>query len=173
MEVTQKLETQLKSIKLGFRMFGRSELRELKRILKENETVHHCVYGYYEGGSGILVATNHRVLLIDKRAFFLNLEDFSYETIKDVVINLKFLQAAIYIQSGMKKLSFRSVSDAKLKKLMSFIQEQIKDISQIESTIINEAKLISKPYLNPAWRSRHTILKTRKYPTKFYTQAPQ
>ncbi|MFT4532114.1 MAG: hypothetical protein ACI9T8_000124 [Candidatus Saccharimonadales bacterium] len=171
MEARLLLESQLKSLSLKFRLFGRAEVRELRRILHSGEQILHCIFGYYQGGSGILVATNKRILLVDKRPFFLNLESISYEKIRDVAFNLKFLQATLHLQSGMHKLTFRSVSDARLRKLKEYVESRMRSISQIEQEIVNEVATKTQSYINPVWQSRHNKLRTRKYPTKFYPTA--
>lgn len=165
-------EAQLKQLGPKFRMFGRAEVRELHRIISSDEKIHHCIYGYYQGGSGILVATNRRVLLIDKRPFFLNLEDLAYEKIRDIAFMNQFLQATLHLQAGMKKLSFRSISDARLRRLKEFVEARILEVSQVEATIVNEVNLLSKPYLNQAWRARRTGRMTKRYPKKFYAPTP-
>ena len=168
--VTEDLQNkQLKQLSLRFRFFGRSEIKELRRLLEKNELVHQCVYGFYQGGSGILVTTTKRVLLVDKRPFYLNLEDMHYENIHDTVFSSQFLQGTLYVHAGMRKIMFKSISDARLREIKEYIHEKISNLQGGKQEFYTVRNAI-KPYLNPAWRARHnTVLKgKRSRPTKFY-----
>ena len=166
--VAQKsIDEQIQQLSLRFRMFGRSEIRELRRILNVNETVKHCIYGFYQGGSGVLVATDHRILLIDKRPFYVNIEDIHYSTVRDVDYTPRMLQGTIHVISGRRKLSFRSVSDARLRGLRDYVQRQVLDSDFVQEKHDNVIKDTLKPYLNPAWRPHHTTILRRARPVKF------
>ena len=126
---------QLSMLGLRFRFFGRAEVRELANIINEGEQIKHCVYGSYQGGSALLVATSSRVLLIDKRPFFLNLEDIRYEMMNEVYFAGRLLNAKVRLHSGNKVLEFTSLSDARLRKLYSFTQDQITKARQLEHMV--------------------------------------
>lgn len=174
MKNSENITTQLKSLNLRFRIFGRSEIKELRRVLQPGENILHCVYGFYQGGSGLLVATEKRILLIDKRPFFLNIEDMTYEKLRNAELTFKSLQASLHIHDGFKKLVFQSISDARLKCMKEYITSRIQlptteTAKQLASVLLSET---AKPYLNPAWRARHTILLPRPRPHKYYTPTP-
>jgi hypothetical protein len=162
------LDNRLRQPSLRFRFFGRSEIRELNHILEKDEHVHHCAFGFYQGGSGILVATNNRILLVDKRPFYLNIEDFRYEQISKTVLLTQFLQGTIYIQSRIKKLVFRSISDERLRNIKDFISGKVYEVQETRQ-MFDTVKSTTKPYLNPAWRPHHNTIMKHHRPTKFHT----
>ncbi|HMT19223.1 MAG TPA: PH domain-containing protein [Candidatus Saccharibacteria bacterium] len=123
---------QLRALNLQFRVFGNAEVRELALVLNEQEHIQHCIYGYYQGGSALLVATSNRLLLIDKRPFFLNLEDVRYEMITDVRFAGRLLDATVFLQTSGKSLLFRSFADKRLRVLCGYIQDQITRARQLE-----------------------------------------
>ena len=64
----ESVNEQLK--KVGFNinaLANKAELRELPNIILPDEEIFECTNGYYEGGFALLVATNIRVLLVDKK----------------------------------------------------------------------------------------------------------
>ena len=162
------LANQLQQIGYRFRTFGRTEINELRRILEPGESIVQCVYGFYQGGSGLLVATDRRVLLIDKRPFYLYVENHTYESITQVIFSSHMLRGALYFQAGIKNFIFKSVSDARLAKLCSYVQEKIKNAEKPQ--IINRvvSNFSNKPYLNPAWRPHHSTLVRRPRLSKFH-----
>jgi len=139
---------QLKTLDLRFRIFGRTEVKELANVLNAGEQIRHCIYGFYQGGSALLVATDARLLLIDKRPLFLNLEDIRYEMINDVNFSARFLDATVSLFTGNKKLEFRSFTDARLRSLCGFVQDQITKARQLEHMVeeVSPAMNEWKPY---------------------------
>lgn len=126
----QKLEDQLKKIGCNFRFWGRAELKELENVLFPNENVEMCVNGQYEGGFAMLVATDQRVLLIDKKPMYLTLEDIRFDMIAEVDYNHRMLNANIFICTPTKSLRFLSYNHARLRKLFHFVQTRVMEIRQ-------------------------------------------
>jgi hypothetical protein len=155
--------------------FGRAEAKELKNVLQPDESIIQCAYGYYHGGSGLLVATNKRLLLLDKRPFYLNLESLPYDQLKTIDFMQKMLQGTLYIESGLKKMLFRSISDARLKKICNYTKEKIESIQKPFVSSLNEnlPRPTRKPYLNPAWRPHHLTILPRPRTSKFHNSSSQ
>ena len=149
------VQEQLSSLGLNYRFFGKPETRELANILNAGELIHFCTYGYYQGGSALLVATSNRLLLVDKRPFFLNLEDIRYEMINQVNFAGRMLDATVHLHTGSKQLKFRSFADAKLRGLCNFVQDQITKARQIDHVLGQAIPA------NSEWRP-YTLLPKRK-----------
>ena len=161
MVAQRTLDYQLKRLKLHFRIFGRSEVKELRKLLRPEEIIHDCVRGYYQGGAALLVATNERVLLIDKRPLYLNLEELAYNRIKDVQFVPKFLQGTMHIRAGHKVISFRTVRDARLKRICEYINENKIDNPELEQ-VFKAVRKQFKPYQQPGWTPHHTAFIKRR-----------
>lgn len=154
---------QLNTLGLRFRFFGRREVRELSNIINRGEQITHCVYGTYEGGTGMLVATDKRILLIDKRPFFLNIEDFRYEMLNDVYFAGRLLSASVSLHTGSKELRFSAVADARLRKLYSYTQDQISRARRLDHVTDFGA---GDKLFGAGWRP-YTMLVGRPRVTKF------
>lgn len=123
---------QLSGLGLKFRFFGRGAVKELANIINEGEAIRHCVYGAYQGGHALLVATDRRILLIDKRPLFLNIEDIRYEMLSEVYFAGRLLNAKVRMHTGNKVLEFTAIADARLRKLYTYTQDQITKSRQLE-----------------------------------------
>lgn len=121
---------QLASLGVKFRFFGRPEIRELANVLNPGEQIHHIVNGFYQGGMALLVSTNRRLLLVDKKPLFLNLEDIRYEMISELDYVARFVDSTINLSMSNKQLSFRSYNGARLRELCAFVQDQITHFRQ-------------------------------------------
>ena len=116
---------QLKALGINFHFWGKAELRELSKILVENESIKHCVKGRYEGGYAVLVATDRRLLLIDKKPFFLTLEDVRYDMISEIDYNHRLLEATIRVRTVSKTLLFNSARNNRLRELTAYTQDRM------------------------------------------------
>jgi len=125
-----QLEIQLKRIGCNFRFWGRSELKELANVLLPGEIVEHCVNGSYEGGFALLVATNQRVLLIDKKPFYLTLEDIRFDMISEIDYNHRLLNSTVFICTPNKAMRFLGYNQYRLRQLFHFVQTKVMEIRQ-------------------------------------------
>lgn len=127
MEVTmvsaQAVDEQLKHIGFNKHSWGRAEVQELPNVILPDEEIYECVNGIYEGGFALLVATDVRVLLVDKKPFnFLTVEDLRFDMINEIDYYHRLFGAYISITSGDKNLRFRSYNKARLRKLINHVQ---------------------------------------------------
>jgi hypothetical protein len=117
------IEKQLKKIDYNYHGWGRTEVRELPNVLLDDEEIYECVNGLYEGGFALMVATDIRVLLIDKKPLnYLSVEDMRYELISEIDYNHRLLGAYISLSSGSKNLKFSSLNQHRLRKLITHVQ---------------------------------------------------
>lgn len=121
----QIVDKQLQEIGAVARFLGRPELRELPRILFEGEIIRHLTIGRYEGGWATLCATDRRVLLVDKKPFYLTIEDIRYDMISDVQYNHRLIDATVRLGTVHKTVSFLGYNHDKLRALTNYIQEQV------------------------------------------------
>src|SRR5580704_1396363 len=115
--VSQKsVQEQLNRIGFNYhRMLNQTEIRELPRILLPDEEIYECVNGYYEAGMALLIATNVRVLLVDKKPLkYLNVEDLRFDMINQLDYSHRMMGAQISISAGNKILKFRSYNQQRL-----------------------------------------------------------
>lgn len=129
----QAVEEQLKRIGCNFRFWGRSEVNELGRILMEDEIIAECVNGEYANGFAMLVTTNHRLLLVDKKPFlYLTVEDYRYEMITEFNYNHRLMNATINVYTANKTLTFTSWNQHRLRKLLEYVQARVLEMRQQE-----------------------------------------
>ncbi len=120
----QSVKQQLKSIGFNHQGWGRAEIKELEHVLIPDEEIYECVNGLYEGGFALLVATNHRVLLIDKKPLnYLTVEDLRFDMINEIDYSHRLMGAQIDISTGSRDLRFRSYNQPRLRKLINHVQQ--------------------------------------------------
>lgn len=122
------VEAQLKAVGCQFRFWGRAELRELCQILLPGEKIAQAVNGQYDAGFAMLVATDFRVLLIDKKPKYLTLKDIRYDMITELDFSGRMMNSTIRIYTPNKELRFTSTSAKKLRTLFNHTQHKVMEI---------------------------------------------
>ena len=127
----KSVEAQLKRIKFNWNSWGRAEAKELPHILTPDEKIYECVNGIYDGGFALLVSTDMRVLLIDKKPLnYLTVEDLRFDMINELDYSHRLLGARITISAGNKTLKFTSYNQSRLRKLIGHVQDRMSEIKK-------------------------------------------
>ncbi|MDL2363546.1 MAG: PH domain-containing protein [Patescibacteria group bacterium] len=123
---SDSVEKQLKKLKFNMHSWGRTEAKELPNILLADEIIYEVVNGMYDGGFALLVATDVRVLLVDKKPLnYLTVEDFRFDMINEIDYNHRLIGAHISLSAGGKTLKFMSYNQQRLRKLITHVQHCI------------------------------------------------
>lgn len=125
-----QVEDQLKRVGCNFRFWGRPEIRELTKILMPGEVIAQAVNGRYENGFAMLVATDHRLLLIDKKPMFLTLEDVRFDMIAEIDFSAQLFDGTVKIITPNRKLVFTTWSQERLRKVLNYTQQRVSEIRQ-------------------------------------------
>lgn len=134
----ESVKAQLKKIGFDHAGWGRTEVNELHNILLPDEELYEVVNGFYEGGFALLVATDVRVLLVDKKPLnYLTVEDLRFDMINEIDLNHRVIGANISIATGSKTLKFTSLNQQRLRKLIGHVQHCM---AQTKRTQINHAE---------------------------------
>jgi len=137
----KSVEQQLKRLKFNTHAWGRTEVKELPHILIPDEQIQECVNGIYEGGFALLVATDMRLLLIDRKPLnYLTVEDLRFDMINELDYSHRLLGAHISISAGSKNLKFKSYNQPRLRKLITHVQHGMAEGKKKESESVQDQK---------------------------------
>jgi hypothetical protein len=136
MVTMQEVLSQFQRLRVRPSFLARGEIKELPNILLPGEQLSHVVMGWYDGGLALLCSTNHRVLLIDKKPFFLTVEDLRYNMIAEVRYQYRLLDANICLTYAGKSLDFKSWNQGRLRELVSHVQEAIMENKKQQEQMI-------------------------------------
>lgn len=124
----RSIDKQLKTIGFVNRIISRPEVRELTNVLADDEQIDHAVNGHYKGGFALLLTTDRRVLLIDKKPLFLSMEDIRYGMISEVNLCTRLLDATVTITTIGQQLAFLSWRRNSLRELVRHIQRRVMEL---------------------------------------------
>jgi hypothetical protein len=131
----ESVNKQLKKLNFNPIGWGRGEVQELHHILLPDEQIYELANGIYEGGFALLVSTDIRVLLVDKKPLnYLNVEDLRFDMINEIDYSHRLMGAYISIATGNKDLKFRSYNQYRLRKLIGHVQDCMAEVKRTQST---------------------------------------
>jgi hypothetical protein len=134
----------------GSRWFN-AEIQELQHILMDNEKIIALACGRYFGSFALLVATDHRLLVIDKRVFFMNMESTSYDMVSEIDFNSQVYNATLTVFTINKAHKFTSMKyKHQLRDIANYTQKRIAELRNQSSTVPMPQSVLSQ--LQPSMR---------------------
>ena len=128
------IEDQLKRLGFKHHGWGRTEVQELHNIIMPDEQISEVVNGIYEGGFALLLATDVRVLLVDKKPLnYLTVEDLRFDMINEIDYSHRLFGAYIKISAGETNLKFSSINQPRLRKLIGHVQHSMAEAKKKQS----------------------------------------
>jgi hypothetical protein len=157
---THIVDRQLKAIGCNFQGWGRTEARELSKILTPYEVITECLNGHYENGFAMLCSTNQRVILVDRKPMYLTLEDVRYDMIAEIDFGYRIMNSYISIFTPTKTLTFTSWNQHRLRRLVTLAQQRVMEIRHYQQNgmpqptsqtqqPLQQAKTVPLPQLTP------------------------
>ena len=126
MATLEQVKTQIQKIDGLSKFVGRREIKELPNILWENENVENLIQGTYNNGNGILVATNIRLIFIDKGLVFgLKVEDFPYDKISSIQYSTGIMLGKLTIFASGNKAIIDNVDKKRVRVFGDYLRNKI------------------------------------------------
>ncbi len=99
-------------IKAGVTGYGliKAESRYLPQIIHETEHIGGAVYGQFGVGSAMLVATNHRVIFLDRKPLFTTNDELTYDVVSGVKLNQSGLFNTVVLHTRIADYTLRYVN---------------------------------------------------------------
>lgn len=144
------VDKQLKRVGARIDFWGKAEVRELSYTLMDNETIQVAVMGRYSGGFALLVTTDQRILLIDKKPLYLTVEDVRYDMVAEVDFRHQLIDATVTICTLNKQLRFTtSRHKTDLRQLTNYIQQRVSELRQHQQIMNNMMPQPQTAGINP------------------------
>ena len=100
------------------------ESKLLSKLLNDNEKIMGVVYGKYTGGLAWLVATNLRVIFIDRKLFFSSTDEISYDVVSGVKLNRAGAFSSVILHTRMGDYNITYVSPEAADIFVKYIENQ-------------------------------------------------
>ena len=126
MPTLDEINEQLKNLDGVQKLFGKKEIKELPNILWEDEKLEKLVQGVYNNGQGILIATNKRLIFIDKGFFWgLKVEEFPYDKISSIQYETGMIFGKITIFASGNKAEIEQLFKDSCRSFCDYVRARI------------------------------------------------
>lgn len=110
----------------GVTQYGLMKLstRYVPEVIDLDERIGGAVYGWGITGSAILVATDRRILYIDKKPFFTTSDEFTYDVVSGVKIHTGGPFCTVILHTRRNDFRLRYVNENCARKFVRFIEQR-------------------------------------------------
>ncbi len=105
---------------------GAPEIRQLSKILDETEAIQACVRGFYQGGFGLLVATNKRLLVVNKGPLWLRVDDEPFAMLSGLEHKYGIVLAKVMITTRSRTYDFTLLKHQPLERFVNFLESMMR-----------------------------------------------
>lgn len=125
-----EIQDQIKN-KSGISKFlGKREIKELPSILWEDESVENIIQGTYNNGTGMLIATNKRLIFVDKGMIKLRVEDFPYDKISSIQYQTGILLGKMSVFTSGNRAEITNLSKNETKPFAEYVRARVTSKSE-------------------------------------------
>lgn len=117
-----RVRLELKEAKMSLWGFLTPETRHLPHVIHPNEHICGVVHGHNEEGSITLVATDRRVIYLDKKPLFTNIVEVSYNAVRGVESYCVAFYMTIILQTRVKNFIINTFNRSAAEQFVRFIE---------------------------------------------------
>lgn len=126
MPTLYEVKTQIKSLEGADKLLESKEIKELPSILSARETVKKVIKGSCEHRTGMMVATEKRLIFVDKGVIFgIGIEDFTYDKITSIQYKVDSAFGTITISTSEKRIHIQQVDKEQVISFSKYVRERI------------------------------------------------
>lgn len=120
-----RIKQELRTV--GVTAYGllKAESRQLHKVVKTDESIQGCVYGQYDGGSAMLVATDKRLVFVDQKPLHSIVEESTYEKILDIGVDWQPLYARVVVAARPRTYTLRYVNTHCAKIFIRYLESRV------------------------------------------------
>jgi hypothetical protein len=131
------IEKTLKNLGYGEKWLGVGAIKALPSILWDDELPEKIIQGAYNGGFYTLVATNKRLIFVNKGLLSLKVEDFSYNKITTVEYSKGMFQGSMEIHASGNEAVVNQIKKDQVGPFAEYIRAKITKTPTNESSAVS------------------------------------
>lgn len=104
--------------------FMKLSTRAVPEIIRLDERIGGAVYGRVNSGSAMLIATDQRIIFIDRKPFFSTSDELTYDVVSGVQIHTAGPFCTVVLHTRINDYKLRYVNENCAKKFVQFIENR-------------------------------------------------
>lgn len=125
MVTIQDVRLQMRLLGYSGLMLTRGEVKELPHLLHDDEEIKKVIYGGYKKGFGMFVATDQRLLFVDRRFYHCHFSDIPYSHINAVELDSGLLTGRVTVYSRTGDITLQGMSKARAWDFFNYVDNKI------------------------------------------------
>ncbi len=126
--------------RLGMSRYGlwKLEARYLPHIIHADEHLRGIVYGHHIEGSALLVATDRRIIYLDRKPLFMNQDEVTYDVVSGVSYSFAGAEATVTLHTRVKDYTLRTYNKKTAEGFIEFIERhclESQEISRLDTPV--------------------------------------
>ncbi len=112
-------------LRAGITRYGllKMEAKYLPKVIHEDESIGGVVYGRYKNGSGMLIATNKRVIFLDRKPLFVTNEEVTYDVVSGLELDVRGMLSSITLHTRVKDFVLLYVNQTCATQFKAFVEQ--------------------------------------------------
>lgn len=147
---TRRIRNELVAAGMNTYGLGKAASRYLPRVIHDTEHIGGVVYGRYENGSAMLVATDKRIIFLDKKPLFTTNEEVTYDVVSGFKMHRSGVLSSVTLHTKVKDFKLRYVNRTCAINFRKYLEKRhLEDGDQNNLPTINNEQAESLPFLTP------------------------
>lgn len=118
----QRVYAELKNAGLSKLALASMETHYLPRLIHADEHIEGAVFGYQEVGFSMLVATNWRVIFLDRKPLFTNTDEVHYQVVSGVKNNHAAFGTTVVLHTKVRDYKIFTFNRKSAKRFVGYIE---------------------------------------------------
>lgn len=143
-KVIDHIKEELKAAGIKSSTLQNLESKQLASILYEGETIGGAVHGTYTSGLAWLIATDKRIIFMDKKPFFSSVDEISYDVVAGTKTTASTLSDSVTLHTRMGDYTVNYVRAESAHKFVNYIEKMRLGNEQVEKKENTKEEIIEK-----------------------------
>ncbi len=117
--------------------------RALPSIIHENEHIRAAITGRYENGAALLVATDARIVFVDKGVLYSKADEIRYEMVSGVRSTIQALFSSVNLHTRIKDYRLNYVNPKASQRFVHYIEQRRVEMSEQNGIPLSDSKVVS------------------------------
>ncbi len=118
----ERVKEELKALGMSPFAMLRMESRYAPKIIHPDEYLGGVIYGRYSGGHAMIMATDRRVIFVDRKPLFVHEDEIDYRVVSGVTLHFTGLVFTITLHTKIKDYTLRTFNEKCARGFVEYIE---------------------------------------------------
>ncbi len=126
----ERVKQELQALGVSKTGMLKMESRYLPQVVHEDEHIGGVVYGQHKGSSVMIVATDKRVIFLDRKPLFSRKDEFKYDVVSGVEYSRVGFDSTVILHTRIKDINIRTMNQRCASNFVQYIESRSLEFHQ-------------------------------------------